>query len=53
MEACQGVERDITNVVDKFNHLGDSNRRILEEAIQLVRAAKNEIKDGQSLFFLS
>jgi len=46
MEACEGVERDINNVVDKFSNLGESNHRILEEAIQLVRAAKDEIRDG-------
>ena len=47
MDACQSVERDINNVVDKFNNLGESNQRILEEAIQLVRAAKDEIRDGR------
>ena len=47
MEACQGVERDINNVADKFSNLGESNHRILEEAIQLVRAAKDEIRDGK------
>ena len=49
MEACEGVERDINNVVDKFSNLGESNHRILEEAIQLVRAAKDEIRDGEFL----
>ena len=47
MDACQSVERDINNVADKFNNLGESNQRILEEAIQLVRAAKDEIRDGR------
>ena len=50
MEACQGVERDINNVADKFSNLGESNHRILEEAIQLVRAAKDEIRDGKDDF---
>ena len=50
MEACQGVERDINNVADKFSNLGESNHRILEEAIQLVRAAKDEIRDGKDSF---
>ena len=50
MEACQGVERDINNVADKFSNLGESNHRILEEAIQLVRAAKDEIRDGKGNF---
>ena len=50
MEACQGVERDINNVADKFSNLGESNHRILEEAIQLVRAAKDEIRDGKDNF---
>ena len=53
MEACQGVERDINNVADKFSNLGESNHRILEEAIQLVRAAKDEIRDGKDNFELS
>lgn len=52
MEACQGVERDINNVADKFSNLGESNHRILEEAIQLVRAAKDEIRDGKGIIFL-
>lgn len=47
MDGCQSVERDVNKVVEKFFGLGDSNAKILEEAIQLVRAAKDEIKEGK------
>ena len=47
MEACQGVEREILKVVEKFHCLGEANHRTLEEAIQLVRAAKDEIREGK------
>lgn len=48
MEACEVVERDVKNVTEKFHVLGDSNHRVLEEAIQLVRAARDEIRDGKT-----
>lgn len=47
MEACQGVEREILKVVEKFHCLGDANHRALDEAMQLVRAARDEIREGE------
>lgn len=48
MDACLAVERDLNKVGDKFHNLGESNQRSLEEAIQLVRAAKDEIREGKT-----
>ena len=47
MEACQGVEREIIKVVEKFHCLGEANHRALEEAMQHVRAARDEIREGK------
>ena len=54
MDACDVVERDVEKVTEKFHVLGDSNHQNLNEAIQLVRAARDEIRDckPKETFFL-
>ena len=47
MDSCQGVEREVSKVSEKFHSLGDVINENLEEAIQHVQAAKNEIQYGK------
>ncbi len=50
MEACNGVEREVTKVLEKFRILSDSKTKDIEEALQMVRAAKAELQDGEISF---
>ncbi len=50
MQACEGVERDLNRVSDKFQALKDSNEGNLTDALNLVLAAKREITEGKYLF---
>ena len=47
MDSCQGVEREVNKVQDKFHTLGEINHHSLEEALQLVRVAKEELREGK------
>ena len=47
MDSCQGVEREVNKVQDKFHTLGEINHHSLEEALQLVRVAKEELREGR------
>ena len=49
MDSCQGVEREVNKVQDKFHTLGEINHHSLEEALQLVRVAKEELREGMQL----
>ena len=48
MEVCDvaTVEKEVVKVIEKFHKLEESSSRNIEDAIQLVRAAKNEIENG-------
>jgi len=46
MEACQGVEREVSKVAEKFHGLNDIIDGNLDESIQLIAAAKNELQFG-------
>ena len=47
MDSCQGVEREVNKVQEKFHALGEINHHSLEEALQLVRVAKAELQEGK------
>ena len=47
MDSCQGVEREVNKVQDKFHTLSEINHHSLEEALQLVRVAKEELREGK------
>ena len=47
MDGCQGVEREITKVSEKFQGLRDGIVGNLDDAIQRVQACKNEIQFGK------
>lgn len=46
MEACQGVEREVSKVAEKFRGLNDIIDGNLDGSIQLISAAKNELQFG-------
>jgi len=46
MDGCQGVEREINKVSEKFQGLRDGIVGNLEDAIQRIQACKNEIQFG-------
>ncbi len=48
MEACNGVEREVAKVLEKFRNLSDSNQKSIDEALRLVRAAKAELENGKA-----
>lgn len=50
MEACQGVEREVSKVAEKFRGLNDIIDGNLDESIQLISAAKNELQFGKNIF---
>jgi hypothetical protein len=52
MEACHGVEREVVRVIEKFHSLGETNHRNLNEALKMVRAARQEIEIGIFLPFV-
>ena len=52
MEACQGVEREVSKVAEKFRGLNDIIDGNLDESIQLISAAKNELQFGTELICL-
>ena len=52
MEACDGVEREVSKVAEKFHGLNDIIDGNLDESIQLISAAKNELQFGKKKFNL-
>ena len=48
MDGCQGVEREINKVSEKFQGLRDGIVGNLEDAIQRIQACKNEIQFGKN-----
>ena len=48
MDSCQGVDREVNKVHEKFQNLGELSHQALEDALQLVRVAKEELREGKA-----
>ena len=49
MESCLGVEREVSRVQDKITSVRNAQRKTLDEVIDAVQKAKQELQNGKKL----
>ena len=49
MESCLGVEREVSRVQDKITSVRNAQRKTLDEVIDAVQKAKQELQNGEKL----